>query len=149
MHPRRSGHGPSISTGVKHSTTSSTPKIKVQPRHSVARLRLKCYTAESPTLSILDHLDALPWRSSITPSVSPSGSHLVEDFDASPNKHKWHDATQEEYDALLNNGTWILSDLLYLDLKTRCANCSRSSTDSSKPQLLVSDPAQFPDRDQC
>ena len=33
------------------------------------------------------------------------------DIDASPNKQKWLDATQEEYDALMNNGTWVLTDL--------------------------------------
>ncbi|KAF0713679.1 hypothetical protein As57867_004239, partial [Aphanomyces stellatus] len=33
------------------------------------------------------------------------------DIEASPNKHTWMDATQEEYDALVNNGTWVLTEL--------------------------------------
>ncbi|KAF0712638.1 hypothetical protein As57867_004730, partial [Aphanomyces stellatus] len=33
------------------------------------------------------------------------------DIEASPDKHAWMDATQEEYDALVNNGTWVLTGL--------------------------------------
>ncbi|KAF0682497.1 hypothetical protein As57867_025303, partial [Aphanomyces stellatus] len=33
------------------------------------------------------------------------------DIEASPNKQAWLDATHEEYDALVNNGTWVLTEL--------------------------------------
>ncbi|RHY50395.1 hypothetical protein DYB34_005722 [Aphanomyces astaci] len=33
------------------------------------------------------------------------------DIEASPNKQAWLDATHEEYDALVYNGTWVLTDL--------------------------------------
>ncbi|KAF0693246.1 hypothetical protein As57867_015708, partial [Aphanomyces stellatus] len=33
------------------------------------------------------------------------------DIEASPNKQAWLDATQDEYNSLLNNGTWVLTDL--------------------------------------
>ncbi|ETV90477.1 hypothetical protein H310_14722 [Aphanomyces invadans] len=33
------------------------------------------------------------------------------DIEASPNKAKWLEATQDEYDSLVNNGTWTLTDL--------------------------------------
>ncbi|KAF0710277.1 hypothetical protein As57867_005548, partial [Aphanomyces stellatus] len=33
------------------------------------------------------------------------------DIEASPNKQAWLEATQDEYNSLLNNGTWVLTDL--------------------------------------
>ena len=33
------------------------------------------------------------------------------DVDKSPNRLKWFEATQDEYDSLVNNGTWTLTDL--------------------------------------
>ncbi|KAF0707729.1 hypothetical protein As57867_006534, partial [Aphanomyces stellatus] len=35
----------------------------------------------------------------------------IADIEASPNKQAWLDATQDEYNSLLNNGTWVLTDL--------------------------------------
>ncbi|KAF0691679.1 Aste57867_17147 [Aphanomyces stellatus] len=44
--------------------------------------------------------------------AASSGHHQsFEDIEASPNKQAWLDATQEEYNSLVNNGTWVLTDL--------------------------------------